>query len=207
MKPKKKKDLIADFLQKNKTKFADIRCADAWKEFVHQHGDVAYVYFNRAFREIFPNKKNKKKRRPAPRQPEKKTSRYSELITLKNRTDYYARILRDNEQLLEDAIKDKDGKMIEYYRDIRDRDRRAMVMCYEEIIEYYESKKLSEVIKQAEEERKKIDEKKQYGDTASVLEEAAEKIKESSEEWDDDREPDSNEIDQAAQGAPQEISI
>jgi len=119
------------------------RCADAHKAFMAEHGKVSYVHFNRKFRELCPHLKPKKKirtLRPNTSTPEP-APKNQELKDKKQRIQYFHRVLRDSEMLLSRSIEANDDKeSIDYYRDIRDRDRKAIVDCYEDLLSYYEEK-------------------------------------------------------------------
>jgi hypothetical protein len=137
---------IIQFITERQDEFT--RCADAHKAYMAQHGKVSYVHFNRKFRELCPHLKPTKKVRTlrpkltAPEPPPKNKG----LKDNKRRINYYHSILRDTEKLLETAIEEnKDQERILFYRDLRDRDRAAMVKCYEELLDYYEQQIPTEI--------------------------------------------------------------
>lgn len=147
-----KVEFIIQFITEHRNEFT--RCADAWKAFMQKHGKVSYVHFNRKFRELCPDLKPTKKVRNlrpkiAPPPPPPKNQ---DLKSKKREINYYHKILRDTENLLEAAINDgADKEKIEYYRDLRDRDRAAIVQCYEGLLDHYE-KKIPDDIQEVETE-------------------------------------------------------
>lgn len=131
---------IIQFITERKTEFK--RCSDAHKAFMAIHGNVSYVHFNRKFRELCPELKPTKKvrtLRPKMSMPEP-PPKNKDLKDKKRVINYYHKVLRDTLSCLEKAIEDQDQEAIEFYRDLRDRDRAAIVECYEELLEHYETK-------------------------------------------------------------------
>lgn len=137
---------IIQFITERKSEFT--RCADAHKAFMAIHGKVSYVHFNRKFRELCPELKPTKKirtLRPSLKMPDP-PPKNKELKDNKRRINYYHRILKNSEDLLEIAQEEgQDKEKIDCYRDLRDRDRAAIVECYEELITFYEEKIIGDV--------------------------------------------------------------
>lgn len=143
---KQKIEAIITFINTHQEDFT--RCADAHKAFMAENGKVSYVHFNRKFRELLPHLKPVKKQRTlrpiveAPAPPPKNR----DLKEKKSTINAYYRMLRDSDESLQKAIDENNQEMIDHYRDIRDRDRRAIIDCYDDLILYYEGKFPEDII-------------------------------------------------------------
>lgn len=181
-----KQEAISDFLNKNK-KVEYGSCAEAHREFEKETGIKArYVYFNRFYRKIHPLASVKKKKKPVGPPPSvpKKPPKYKTLKSLKREIKYRQKQLKDNYELLDeqyvkcnnnDIIDQEEQKRLNLYNWLVDRDRKALINCYEKLVLYYETQFLDD-IKAAEKEMHKEDKTLNY--ETYDIEEAAKLVRE-----------------------------